>query len=464
MPVGDFLGQVVSLLVRRFAAPGVFLAVDEGDERPDAEVVLLPRAEVPDGLAVGDRLEVFVYLDSEDRPVATLKRPKVRLGEVAFLEVTDLTSFGAFVDWGLPKELLVPLAEQTRDLSVGTRHPVGLFIDKTGRLAGTMKVGELLKTKPTFARDAWVEGEAWRKDDDVGVFVIVERQFVGLLPAFEPHSLARGESAKFRVTNVLVDGKIELSLRGKAHEELENDASKILAVLTRPHAPKVGDRSDPEQIRSAFGLSKKAFKRAVGTLLKTGRVKIDARGFLALVTLAMGALLAACGTTPAENGTADAGSQSSVSSAQCMLLACPAVAQPGDGHEVSLRAELAQTLQRNCADRACHGDAAGSAAGLYLGPETPAAFDTSQMRQRLVGVPSRTAPAVSLVRAGDPSRSFLMFKVDGCQGAAGFACTPQPGAHSADACGDNMPQEQRPLCNRERELLRLWILQGAKDN
>ncbi|WP_434042756.1 MULTISPECIES: CvfB family protein [Sorangium] len=280
MPYDDLLGRVVTLPVRRFGPPGAFLSPDPNDLRPNAPVLLLPGGEVPEGALEGDAIEVFVHLDSEDRPIATTRRPRLTLGEVAFLEVTDVAPFGAFVDWGLPKELLVPRAEQTRDLRVGQRHPVGLLVDRTGRLAGTMRVTEMLRDSGDFELDEWVEGEAWRNEPDLGLFVIIERQFVGLVPADEPHPLSRGEAARFRVTSVLPDGKIELSLRGHAHEELENDAQKILARLARPGAPRVGDRSSPDEIRAIFGLSKKAFKRAVGRLLKERAVAIDRDGFL----------------------------------------------------------------------------------------------------------------------------------------------------------------------------------------
>jgi predicted RNA-binding protein (virulence factor B family) len=272
------VGQIVSLTIRRFGPPGAFLV--EEDAGVEAETLLLPGAEIPDGAEEGNVLSVFVYLDSEDRPVATVREPKLVLGEVAFLTVTALAPFGAFVDWGLPKELLVPFGEQTRDLQVGDRHPIGVYVDDTGRLAGTMRVSEMLQEPGRFAEDEWVAGEAWRSDPDRGVFVIVEQRFVGLLPASEPHRLSRGDAARFRVSNVLPDGKIELSLRGAAHEELAKDAAHVLDVLQRPGTPKVGDRSDPEQIREVFGLSKKAFKRAAGRLLRLGDARVDAGGFL----------------------------------------------------------------------------------------------------------------------------------------------------------------------------------------
>jgi uncharacterized protein len=203
-------------------------------------------------------------------------------GDVAFLTVTDLTPIGAFFDWGLPKELLVPFAEQTRDLTVGDRMPIGVFVDNTGRFAGTMKIREMLADDGEFELDEWVEGEAWRNEPEVGLFVILERRFLGLVPASEPHPLRRGEAAKFRIARILRDGKVELSLRGQVHEQLASDAALVLARLRQPNTPSISDRAHPEQVRAMFGLSRKAFKRAVGRLLKDGSVTLNAKGFIVL--------------------------------------------------------------------------------------------------------------------------------------------------------------------------------------
>lgn len=275
MSIDDLLGHFATLPIKRFGPPGAFLAT--GPE----ETLLLIGSEIPEGAREGQEVDVFVYLDSEGRPLATTRVAKLELGEVAFLEVTALTEYGAFVDWGLAKELLVPFAEQTADMRVGNRYAIGLYIDSSGRLAGTMRVSEMLTgAKAEWKLDEWVEGEAWRNDPSIGLFVIVERGYVGLVPASEPHGLSRGEAAKFRVTNILPDGRIELSLRGHAHEELAKDAAHVLAKLHLPNAPRIGDKSSPEDIRAAFGLSKKAFKRAVGRLLKEGAIVIDAAGLL----------------------------------------------------------------------------------------------------------------------------------------------------------------------------------------
>lgn len=280
-PLRDGLGRRASLRVARFATPGAFLALEREPAagRPEeGPVVLLPGAEVPPGTQVGDALDVFLYLDSEDRPVATLASPRLALDEVAFLEVVDLHAAGAFFDWGLPKHLLVPHAQQTKALRIGDRHPIGLYLDVSGRLAGTMRVSELLSSKPPFRRGEWVDAEAWRKDPERGIFVILERRFVALLPVHEPHDLRRGDACKVRIAHVHPDAKIEVSLRALAHEETDRDMQRVLATLDRPDAPRLGDHSSPEEILRVVGLSKKAFKRAVGRLFKARRIAADERG------------------------------------------------------------------------------------------------------------------------------------------------------------------------------------------
>jgi uncharacterized protein len=285
MPFSDLLGRVVALPIRRFGPPGAFLGLDPLDASPNAPVVLLPGGEIPEGALEGQDLKVCIYLDSEGRPIATMRTPALEIGDVTFLDVTDITDFGAFFAWGLPRDIFVPFAEQTRSIAKGERHPIGLYVDGTGRLAGTMKVSEMLRVDESvldreLALDEWIEGEAWRNEPDIGLFVILEKFFTGVVPASEPHTLVRGETARFRVSNLLPDGKVELSLRGHAHEELEKDALKILTVMTSRRPPRIGDNSTPDEIREAFGISKKAFKRAVGRLLKTQRVTLDDDGFL----------------------------------------------------------------------------------------------------------------------------------------------------------------------------------------
>jgi predicted RNA-binding protein (virulence factor B family) len=207
-------------------------------------------------------------------------KPKLALGEVDVLTVVDLTPFGAFVDWGLPKDLLVPLKEQTRPMRIGERYAIGLYRDRTDRLAGTMRVAEMLKTGRAFAPDEWVPGVAWREEPGLGLFVILEKRSLALVPEVEPHDLRVGDAASFRVAHVHADGKVEVSLRPLKEEAIDEDAERLFAVLTASPAPELGDATSPEHIRAVVGISKKAFKRAAGRLLKTGRVRIDDAGFL----------------------------------------------------------------------------------------------------------------------------------------------------------------------------------------
>jgi len=273
------LGRVATGVIARIGPHGARLRIDL-DATDDDDTLLLPHREVPESASVGDRLEVFVYQDSEDRPVATLEAPKLMRDEVAFLRVVDVTRFGAFVDWGLPKQLLVPHAEQTTDLQVGDLQAVGLYVDDTGRLAGTMRVSEMLRGKRRYRVGDWVLGEAWRRDPEIGVFVILERRFVALLPIAEPNRLTRGEAGRFRIAHVHPDQRIEVSLRDVAYREIDADAEKIHALLAARPGTRIGDHSSPEAIHALFGLSKKAFKRAVGTLFRQGRVSIDEGGFV----------------------------------------------------------------------------------------------------------------------------------------------------------------------------------------
>lgn len=268
----ELLGRTSFLHVRRVLPEGALVGRIGDDER---NCVLLKER-----VKEGDDVEVFIYL-ADDHPVATTKRPRVERDEVAFLTAMQLAKFGAFFDWGLPKELLVPLDEQTRDVLVGDRHAIGVYVDDSGRLAGTMRVSEMLKGTGDYRVGDWVMGEAWRKEPGLGVFVIVDRRYVGLLPETEPHNLSRGEASRFRVAHVHRDGKLELSLRGLAHAERGNDSRKILDVLARGNV-RVSDHSSPEEIRALFGLSKKAFKRAVGGLLKERAVTLDEHGVVLL--------------------------------------------------------------------------------------------------------------------------------------------------------------------------------------
>ena len=212
--------------------------------------------------------------------LAPTRATKLELGEVDVLTVVDVTPFGAFVSWGSGKDLLVPLREQTRPMQVGGKYAVGLYVDPTGRLAGTMRVAEMLGAVRRFEPDEWVPGVAWREEAGLGFFVILEKRTLALLPAAEPQGLRVGDEARFRVTHVHPDGKVEVSLRRPKEHEIDADAERLLALLTSTRPPELGDASSPERIRALVGISKKAFKRAAGRLLRAGSVEIDAAGWL----------------------------------------------------------------------------------------------------------------------------------------------------------------------------------------
>lgn len=272
----SLLGRTAKLVVRSLDATTAWLS-REGDAGKDEAPIPLPVNELASPTTVGATVEVFVHLDSEDQPIATTRTPKLSLGEVEFLSVATVVPFGAFVSWGLKKDLLVPLREQTRPMKVGDRFAIGLYLDDTNRLAGTMRVAEMLPAGADFADDERVRGVAWRQED-AGLFVILEKKYVALLPASEPHALRPGEEATFRVAHVHADGKVEVSLRGHAHEEIDGDATRLFDLLAGPLPPRLDDAVSPELVRGLLGISKKAYKRAIGRLLKTGRIERDDAG------------------------------------------------------------------------------------------------------------------------------------------------------------------------------------------
>jgi len=224
-----FLGEIQKLKVKRKTSFGVYLTDREGNGK---EEVLLPKREVPKDIKVGDAVEVFVYRDSEDRLIATTRRPKLTLGEVGLLKVKDITKIGAFLDWGLEKDLFLPFKEQTSKLEKGNKYLVALYIDKSDRLCATMKIKDFLRTDSPYKENDWVMGTIYSIHEDIGAFVAVDNKYEGLIPKKELIGVyAPGDEVKARVTRVKEDGKLDLSLREKSYIQIEKDAEKILAKL-----------------------------------------------------------------------------------------------------------------------------------------------------------------------------------------------------------------------------------------
>ena len=267
------LGESQELYVVKEVGFGIYL----GEEENATEKVLLPKKEVPEGIKAGDILEVFLYKDSQDRLIATTRTPKVRLGETAVLRIADTGKIGAFLDWGLEKDLLLPYKEQTVKVKKDQEVLVALYIDKSDRLCATMKVYPYLKTQSPYVVEDQVEGRIYEISDNFGVFVAVDDQYSGLIPKTEAQGQYRpGEKVSCRVTNVREDGKLNLSPRKKAYQQMDEDSELVLKVIGEyAGVLPFDDKVSPEVIKREFGLSKAAFKRAVGHLLKEKKIKIQ---------------------------------------------------------------------------------------------------------------------------------------------------------------------------------------------
>ena len=267
------LGKKQMLTVVKVVDFGVYL----GDDR---EKVLLPKKQVPAGIEPGDPIEVFLYKDSSDRLIATVNEPKLTLGESAILKVAQVGKFGAFLDWGLEKDLLLPYSEQVVKVQKGEKYLVGLYIDKSDRLCATMKVYDFLRTDSPYKTDDIVEGTVYGKNPEYGVFVAVDNKYNGMLQNKEiVRKLKIGEKVQARVLSVREDGKLNLSLREKAYLQMDVDYAKILEKLKENDGfIPYHDKSAPEDIRSEFGMSKNEFKRAIGRLYKSKKIKISKTG------------------------------------------------------------------------------------------------------------------------------------------------------------------------------------------
>lgn len=266
------LGKMQELTVLREKEFGVYL----GDEQHQEASVLLPRKQVPEGTGIGQKLQVFIYKDSEDRLIATTAKPRLETGQTAVLTVKEISKIGAFLDMGLEKDLLLPFKEQNRELTAGEECLVALYIDKSSRLAATTRVYSYLDNASPYKKDDWVEGRIYEMNDSLGVFVAVDDRYYGLVPKKEMFKTFRpGEQLKARVTKVREDGKLDLSLRDRAYLQMNTDAETVLKVIdSLGGVLPFSDKASPEVIKRELNLSKNAFKRAVGHLLKDGKVEL----------------------------------------------------------------------------------------------------------------------------------------------------------------------------------------------
>ena len=283
------LGRIQTLRVVKKTDFGVYLSdqgiepdtsfVPEKNEVVDVPSILLPKAQAKD-LTTGDTIEVFIYKDSEDRPIATTAKPNLAMGEIARLTVKEVTNIGAFLDWGLAKDLFLPFKEQTFRVQKGDSVLVSLYIDKSSRLCATAKVYNSLKANSPYQREDQVSGTVYEIIDAFGAYVAVDDRYSALIPKKELFTtLKPGEKISARVTKVQPDGRLVLSIREKSYLQMDTDSALIYDALIKAGGfLPYHDKTSPELIKAKFGLSKNAFKRAIGHLQKEGKLLIEEDG------------------------------------------------------------------------------------------------------------------------------------------------------------------------------------------
>ena len=267
------LGETQLLYIVKKVEFGVYLAPEQDNQE---EKVLLPAKQVPRDSEIGDPLEVFVYRDSRDRMIATVREPKLKMGQVAELPVVQVGKIGAFLDWGLEKDLLLPFRQQRGRVREGDKVLVSLYIDKSSRLCATMNVYENLRTDSPYRSEDKVTGRVYEISDNFGAFVAVDNIYSGLIPKKELYGRVElGDEVTARVTQVREDGKLTLSIRDKAYLQMDVDARELLAIIdSYDGVLPFTDKAAPEVITHETGMSKNEFKRAVGRLLKEGKIEI----------------------------------------------------------------------------------------------------------------------------------------------------------------------------------------------
>ncbi|MCH5261067.1 MAG: S1 RNA-binding domain-containing protein [Lachnospiraceae bacterium] len=274
------LGEMQTLQIIKTVEFGVYLS----DEARGEVKVLLPKKQVPEHAQTGDEIEVFVYRDSKDRLIATTHTPKLTLHSVARVRVAQVGKVGAFLDWGLEKDLLLPYKEQTRRVVEGEECLVALYIDKSDRLCATMNVYPYLSVDSPYKAEDRVSGTVYEISNNFGAFVAVDDKYSGLIPKKELYGNVQiGDVIQARVTAVKEDGKLNLSIREKAYLQIDADAQRVMDIIySFDGVLPFTDKASPEVIKRETQMSKNEFKRAVGRLLKEGKIQITERAIRAV--------------------------------------------------------------------------------------------------------------------------------------------------------------------------------------
>ena len=268
------IGKYNRLTVTRRAPPGMYLNQGESE-------VLLPNRHIPAALEIGTEIEVFVYTDSDDRPIATTQKPHAVVGDFACMKVVDLGPHGAFLDWGLDKDLFVPFSEQETRMSIGERHVVAVCLDEqTQRVMAVSRLGKYFEADAS----ALTPGEAVEllvfRVTELGAQVIVNQRYSGLVYQSEAfRALAVGDQLNGYVQRLRPDGKLDISLKPGGAAGRDGDTQRLLAALeANGGSLALSDDSTPEAIARLLNMSKKAFKRAVGILYRQRRIELTEKG------------------------------------------------------------------------------------------------------------------------------------------------------------------------------------------
>lgn len=265
------IGKIQKLKIVNFTSFGAYL--DAGtDVRHDN--VLLPGKQLPKDCQAGDELEVFIYRDSQDRLIATTNKPLVQLGELAYLTVSAKTKIGAFLDIGLERGLFLPFREQKYPIMVGKGYLVKVYLDKSQRLTATTEIYDCLFADSPYQKNDKVVGTVYSVNTDIGAFIAVDNKYMGLIPSNELFcDLREGDQIEARVIRVREDGKLDLALRELSYLQMDKDSHRILDEIRNfDGLLSLNDKSSPVEIRSRLQMSKAAFKRAIGKLLKENKV------------------------------------------------------------------------------------------------------------------------------------------------------------------------------------------------
>jgi uncharacterized protein len=269
------IGNYNWLVADEYTSHGLFLVNESNPEKR----ILLPGTELSQKeMNIGDKILLFVYLDSENRPVATLKNPKLTLHHFAKLRIVSINQFGAFADWGMPKDLFIPYSELDRNLKEGDYSVVFMFFDTaTNRLVGSTLIDAILSNEGnTLKEHQEVEIMVWKKTD-LGFKVIIDNKHQGLIFHSEIFTdIDIGEQRKAFIKTIREDGKIDVSLQKTGVEKIKDDATLLYEALKRNNGVLLlHDKSEPEEIYKAVKMSKKAYKRAAGALFKSGKVILE---------------------------------------------------------------------------------------------------------------------------------------------------------------------------------------------